>query len=88
MCFFFVKIDHETPPAKQVAEKVNTDQNAHRKLEKQLVAEVSDVREQLLEVNVMDGFTEQPSGAFISLTLGLFLVYPTPTLEKLLLFFF
>lgn len=58
--------EHENSSTKQVAEDLSGEKNSHRKLEKQLSAEVSDAREQY----VVDGYTEQPNGAFISLTLG------------------
>ena len=55
---------------KQTVEK-SVEKNSHRKLEKQFSAEVIGAREQLYDSVVMDGYTEQPNGAFISLTLGL-----------------
>lgn len=49
----------------------NDEQNLHRKLEKELSVQVSGVREQLFEAGeVQGGYTEQPSGAFVSLTVG------------------
>lgn len=57
---------------KNVAEtEPNTIQNAHLKLQKPVSVEVSAVHEQLFDVNeIQDGYTEQPSGAFVSLTVG------------------
>ncbi|XP_065211781.1 uncharacterized protein LOC135839583 isoform X1 [Planococcus citri] len=66
------KKESETAPIKQTVEK-SGEQNAHRKLEKQFSAEIVDAREQLLDANIMDGYTEQPNGAFISLTLEPFI---------------
>lgn len=46
-------------------------QNLHRKLENQLSADLSYAQAQFLEATkIRDGLTEEPSGAFVSLTLG------------------
>lgn len=52
--------------------EMNSEQNSHRKLEKELSAEVPPAQEKYFDVKSGDyRYTQHPSGAFVSLSLGM-----------------
>ncbi|XKL65258.1 hypothetical protein PGB90_008678 [Kerria lacca] len=63
---------HDEVVETQTAENLNEEPNLYRKLEKKHDVEISDIVEQYLDRNNVEyGYTQQPTGAFVSLTIGL-----------------